>query len=362
MTFFSEADAADIALLFVLNNMNEENNWDKSTKVAEVHTLYNLEGLVTGYTFELMTKGEYSGYITISSRLDEMPIQEYSYESLPVFEEKVQPELLEEIRKDKKDKLIYNGPLEYFVLVDGKHIDMDKKEVKDLTKINKKLQKAKNNVDVEKINRNMKRLIKDSYMGGEYNGQLEGYAISDRFAFMSDRWGSYNWQNSDFLSSYTGLDMNNYGSSNDCVVVAITTVANWYDDHGKPNIPNSTYDIYKDVLVKAKTHGYTPSGGTNPTVIDNIIEDSFRTWGYSVNASNTYAWSYSTFTNEINANRPVLFNIGSGYYAAHTVSVFGYVEYDVANFLQVKDNWTTATRYIHWGSMWNGIGSVTSFR
>ncbi|MEQ6391350.1 hypothetical protein RZN22_18950 [Bacillaceae bacterium S4-13-58] len=314
----------------------------------------------------MKTKGKYSGYITVSSNVDETPIQEYSFESKPIFEEKVQPTLLEKVKKDKTSKnkngkVIYNGPLEYYVEVDGKYIDMDNKEVNNVDKIKKNKAQSNRNNDVAQQNRNLKQLIKDSYMGGDYSGQLDGYAISDRFAFMNDRWGSYTYQGGKSLSSFTGLDMDNYGGSNDCVVVAISTLANWYDSQGKSSIPNSTYDIYSDVLVNAKAHGYTQSNGTDPTVIDNIIEDSFSDWGYNVNASNTYVWSFSTFTNQIDANRPALYNIGSGYYSAHTVSVFGYKEYDRADFLMVKDNWTTSTRYIHWQAMWNEIGSVTTF-
>ena len=111
-----------------------------------------------------------------------------------------------------------------------------------------------------------------------------------------------------------------------------------------------------------KKHGYTTSGGTNPTVIDNIIEDSFKKWGYTVSASNTYVWSFSTFTNQIDSpnSNPVLFNIATGYYGDHTITVIGYAEYDVADFLMVKDNWSTSTRYVHWQQMWNEIGSVTT--
>ncbi|MBN4051079.1 hypothetical protein JYU01_02155, partial [bacterium AH-315-L21] len=144
-----------------------------------------------------------------------------------------------------------------------------------------------------------------------------------------------------------------------CSLVSITTMANWYYKQGLTKIPSTPSDIYDDVLAIAESDGYTPSGGTNPTKIDNIIEDTFSEWGYSVNASNIYVWSFSTFTSEIDANRPLMYNLTTGYYAYHSISVYGYKEYDVADFLMVKDNWSTATRFIHWAQMINEIGSVT---
>ncbi|MFD1956653.1 hypothetical protein ACFSL6_21330 [Paenibacillus thailandensis] len=127
------------------------------------------------------------------------------------------------------------------------------------------------------------------------------------------------------------------------------------------DIPNTASSIYADVLVEAKNHGYTTSSGTPPTNIDNIIEDSFSGWGYGGNATNEYVWGFSTFVNEIDNERPLLYNLGTCYYKNHTVSVFGYKEYDVAKFLMVKDNWSTSTRYIHYQQMINEFGSVTVF-
>jgi hypothetical protein len=57
-----------------------------------------------------------------------------------------------------------------------------------------------------------------------------------------------------------------------------------------------------------------------------------------------------------------MYNLATGYYSNHSISVFGYKKYDVADFLMVKDNWTTSTRYIHWQQMIDEIGSVTKMK
>lgn len=221
-----------------------------------------------------------------------------------------------------------------------------------------KVQRKSVRTDVHNVK--LKEIISDTYMGQEYSGQLEGYAISDHITYMADRYGNYSYESGKSLSGFVGLNMNNYGGNNDCSLVSITAVANWYRSI-YPNIPSSISDIYNDVLEVGKKHGYTTTVGTDPTKIDDIIEDSFKKWGYTIDATNSYILLFNTFKeqiNEPNAN-PLLFNIATGYYASHTVTVIGYRDYDVADFLMVKDNWSTSTRYIHWQQMWNEFGSIT---
>ena len=118
---------------------------------------------------------------------------------------------------------------------------MDKKQVKNVDKIKEDKSQAHRNDEIARKNRNLKQLIKDSYMGAEYEGQIEGYVISDRFAFMRDKWGGYSYEDGKSLSSFYGLDMDNYGGSNDCTIVAITTISNWIaDSKGYSSIPDST--------------------------------------------------------------------------------------------------------------------------
>ena len=100
--YFSEAEAADIALLFVLNNAGKgDNNWSSDTFINEVYVLYDFNNNVTGYTFKLCTNGNYSGYICVSANQDVMPIQEFSFTDLPVFEEKLSADVLAEIEKNE---------------------------------------------------------------------------------------------------------------------------------------------------------------------------------------------------------------------------------------------------------------------
>lgn len=371
-SFFSESEAADIALLFVLKNMDiSGGTWTKKTMISKVYTLYDVDNAITGYSFCLNTNGNESGYICVSANEDEMPIQEFSFSETPVFEESLRNGILSDAtvndffdfnnKNNRNGRIIYNGPLEYFLNSDGKYYDMDGKKVSNKEDI-KKQKKSQNNSFNSKRNSEIKKLIQDSYiyyMGATYDGQISGYVIDDRFDYMIDRYGDYEYEDGNSLSGFPGLDMDNFGDDNDCTLASITAMSYYCYNNGYDDIPSSTSSIYDDVLDIAEAHGYTPENGTNPTVIDNIIEDAFDEWGYDINASNVYIWSFSTFTNEIDNNRPVIFNIATGYYSNHSVSIFGYKEYDVADFLMVKDNWSTSTRYIHFQEIWNDFGSVT---
>ena len=65
--FFNESEAANIALLFVLNNIENENNWSTKTIIDKAYTLYEANGSITAYSFNLSTNGIYCGYIIGSS-------------------------------------------------------------------------------------------------------------------------------------------------------------------------------------------------------------------------------------------------------------------------------------------------------
>lgn len=364
--FFSEAEAADVALLFVYKNIEKSDCcWNMSTCVQSTFPLFDFDNNTVGYTFCLSTNEKPSGYISISADSNCLPVTEYSYADSPIFMENLSDaqnlDCCYNAGEITPAKIIYNGPLEYYFKTQDEYLDMLCKPV-DLSTI-KKLQ-VNDNAEAREYNEKLKQIIAESYATtSNYSGQISGYVISNRITYMNDRYGGYTYEDSGSLSGFVGLNMANYGSSddNDCSLVSITAIANWYRSQ-YTNIPSTTSLIYADVLDIGTTRGYTPSGGTNPTVIDNIIEDAFSRWGYSISSNNTYVWSFNTFKNQIKSpnNNPVLFNIATGYYSNHTITVIGYAEYDVADFLMVKDNWSTSTRYIHWQQMWNEIGSVTT--
>ena len=236
--FFNESEAADIALLFVYKNIEKSDDcWSLSTYIDSVFTLFNFDDTIVGYTFCLNTNNKSSGYITVSASQDYMPIQEYSFTDQPIFVEKMPTEKLlaaygsnryGEANKSASTQIIFNGPLEYYTKTGGNSFNLDG------VIIDPALAKKSaiiSDSEARSLNIKLKEIIAESHTkSGNYNGQLSGYVISDRFAYMNDRYGSYTYENSGSLSGFVGLNMANFGGSNDndCSLVSITAVANWY--------------------------------------------------------------------------------------------------------------------------------------
>lgn len=101
-------------------------------------------------------------------------------------------------------------------------------------------------------------------------------------------------------------------------------------------------------------------------MFNNIFEKVYSKYGYNnARAYNDYVLSENDVFNEIDDNRPLVFNMANGYYSNHSVTVYGYKEYDGPHwysynkeFFKVHDGWTNDSRYIDWDA-WGTFGSFT---
>lgn len=181
--------------------------------------------------------------------------------------------------------------------------------------------------------------------GSIYNSSL---FVNDKYGkgWTGSKWGNLQENMPTFLMK----DLE-YGAGN-CTLTAITRVFRYQriKQGLSGKITGDFYTTYQDVRNIAVKYGFDPNSGTNPTRIDDIINDLAKKYGLNGGGSNTYLWDFSTFTKEIDAGRPVLLNISFGYYADHTVTVVGYSEFkrgnEIRRFLKVYDGWTTSDRYI----------------
>lgn len=361
--FFEEGEAAEIALLFIYENINNQDEWTMETKIKEVYNLYDLDENLTAYTFTLETDGKDSGYITVSGELNQMPIQEFSFIDKPIFEETG----LSRMQKNMPNtKLIYNGPLNYFYSSGEKIYSNETGELEEIDSEDLHASTRKLNNDTIVDNTDLEMLINESIANKQtranYDGQYDGYVISSTTLYLADRYGNYTYKGGKILPNFPGLLQSNFGgkSDNDCTLVSLTAIAKYYNTKGYTKIPSDTSTIYSDILTIAKGYGYTGDSGTFPTKINNIVEDSFSKWGYKPSVSSLYMWSYNTHKNQIDSGNPNIVNTVRGAYANHSVSMVGYNEYDKANFISVKDNWTTSTRSIDFAEYSaNSLGSVT---
>ncbi len=221
-------------------------------------------------------------------------------------------------------------------------------------------------------NNPVNRIDPNGCTDGQITGECGYGGIYDTSAYVNDKykngWVSSNWGTLEpnvpkFLMKDLETDANN------CVLTAITRVFAYYrDNYGKDSIPDDA-TLYSDIKAIAEGYGYSNETGTFPTKINNIINDTFKKYGYEGEGKSIYVWDFNTVKTEIDAGRPLLFNIAFGYYGDHTVSVVGYSEFTRSNgwfretkrFIKVYDGWTQSNRYIDYDLINIGSFSTAKF-
>ncbi len=218
--------------------------------------------------------------------------------------------------------------------------------------------------------------IRSGWATGNNAGQISGQSgyggIYDTFAYVNDKYGS-GWTASSWgtlepnVPSFLMNDLE-YGTNN-CTLTGITRLfAYQRDNNGYTAIPDNV-TLYGDIKAIAEGYGYSGDNGTFPTKINNIINDTLKKYGISGKGSSTYIWDFNTVKKEIDAGRPLLFNIAFGYYGDHTVSVVGYSVFTrgtglfqkTTRFFKVYDGWTRSNRYIDYDLINVGSFSTANF-
>jgi hypothetical protein len=346
----TEQEAGTVAIIFIAGEVNNGSGWTQDTRISKITPLYSEILTPTAYAFELETNGEETGYVIISTLGGVNAIHEFAFSGRPIYYEVA----------DGFDRVYLTAPLEYAVEVKGSVKGIDGRP------IIRQLMKTKfvPNEEARAANKELLIAIKkrgllnlDEWMVG-YAGQISGQSgyggIYDPYAYVNDRYGTgWTLKNSRTISGVPCYLQSNFEPNvANCTLSTLTMIFKYHQAYsGKTNIPSNQNTISNTIKDIAITHGYTPTGGTNPTKIDNIINDTWSHYGYSGYGWSYYTWTYSTFTTQVNNNRPSSINISSGYYASHSVALVGYRTYQKSlnpdkGFLKVHDNWTTAERYI----------------
>jgi len=145
-----------------------------------------------------------------------------------------------------------------------------------------------------------------------------------------------------------------FSGLNNCTVTALARVFAYQRDNGEYcRIPDND-KLYDDIMKIAKDYGYSDESGTPPTKINNIIDELIKLYGYTGSGKSHYISNFSSIVTEIDAGRPLLLNIATGYYENHTVTITGYYKYQRGNglikqtkrFLKVHEGWTSRDAYI----------------
>ncbi|MCI8955657.1 MAG: DNRLRE domain-containing protein [Eubacterium sp.] len=208
-------------------------------------------------------------------------------------------------------------------------------------------------------------LMKKRYSGQESGAYGYG-GITDCRKYLVDRYGGtiklYSCRNLT-MPTFTMREIEN--NAQNCTLVAITRMFKYYLWQGYKKIDSSNSKIYNKVKKVAKNYGYTNKGGTGPTKINNIVDKVADNYGYGKSkCKGIYVlWNFNKeVKKEIDAGRPVIMNIATGYYRNHSVTVCGYniyrkqqtirkiKYYTYYYMITVYDGWTSSFRYIDYNA------------
>lgn len=139
-------------------------------------------------------------------------------------------------------------------------------------------------------------------------------------------------------------------SHNNCTIASLTRVINYYfRDKDK-------FEIYDEVFAIAKKNGYFKKIGTLPVMISHIANIYFKKNKIDIRARGIYLGNfYSHVKDEIDNFRPLVMNLGSGYYKNHSLVISGYSIYKFkgmkVKFLHVYDGWNKTKSYIDYNDL-----------
>ena len=150
-----------------------------------------------------------------------------------------------------------------------------------------------------------------------------------------------------------------------CTLTAITRLFAYYREKEPMRQIPPDAEIYRDVKAIAQKHRYKEKKSGTPFVkINNIAKELLQQYGCHGRSQSVYLWDYHTVVREIDAGRPMLFNIAFGEYENHTVTVTGYAEirrwHEKKRLIEVHDGWSKEPHYIDIKQI--QIGSFTTIR
>jgi hypothetical protein len=146
-----------------------------------------------------------------------------------------------------------------------------------------------------------------------------------------------------------------------CSLTALTSVFLYYARLGYDRLPDRQDYLFRRIRSLAYHRGIylSPLFGTIPFLIDRLAKATWKYYGYpQASAKNRLFWqsgrqARQPVSAELQADRPLLLSLASGYYRKHTVTVYGYERYvseedpsEERIFLLVNDHWTEAARYV----------------
>ncbi|MEE0256879.1 hypothetical protein [Evtepia sp.] len=317
----------------------EDSKWNDDTEISDTVTMYDVDGQVSAYSFELETNGKDAGYIVVSAYRDvESKILEFSDTAEPVYEA---------LDLVKEDTVVYTGGLNYFKKVDaGRLISVDGNVVKS-----------------EEVSTPLQDSRDAMYRAQPQQPLVTTSEIDDPAAWAKSEYGgtftATEWKNAfenycKFRTMDTFSQVNGVNYSNHCGPTAITNlleiVARYRGYSGVPY--NNITQVFSQVAQFGISKGYfindVYTGFDTSTA---YVKECFSL--YSINTSVTNKTiNYNNVKTAINGYNPLFIALQShGIYGSHFVTGYAYTCFtnesgQTASFIKIADGWNSSGRYL----------------
>jgi len=149
-----------------------------------------------------------------------------------------------------------------------------------------------------------------------------------------------------FIEGVPDYCQDQFEGRNDCTPVACADVLGYWDSHGRPEMIDGSNDFAANpagvtaLVDTLKFHLFWSSAGTRIDLIQRGIVNTARDRGYFFNSRNRFKASWSDFTCEIDARRPIVFTLYHPRYGSyHSTAGIGYDDTAGTRLVILHDAW-----------------------
>jgi hypothetical protein len=324
-------------------------------------TYYDLDGIPAAYSFDVIKKEQYIGYIRVSATRKNYPVLEFSKGFTPDKDSDLMTQskdLANSFAKTckmnvGKAKVLYLGATFYyaeFPLTDSESrkqnrviIDLTTPSVIDENPL-------KILIDQSELTRQQQE--KEQEIKVLWNVLDTQMNVSDQGTAIESVTGT-----SGYISGVP-----TYLWQLGCSPTASAMVLGYWDGHGYPNFPQEN-SLIQELATAMRT---TPEGSTWPWDIDDGIDEVCTNHGYSSMDVSDDAWmTFDEVKSEVDAQRPFVISMWSGgtpiggesAYGDHSVACVGYHDY-TEDWVSIHDTWDTQIHNIVYG---NWLGAMATW-
>lgn len=343
--------AVTVAAHFVWGSLDSSENWNDKTAIESVIPLYDVNDNINAYCVNLITEGVQSGYVIVSTNINEPLIQEYSDGTNGLNVELSNENSFSRTISNNSERIYYYGPLSYSTIKYNSTECVSKSTYNNETNNYKEENETyiaylKNTglicADANSKTRGGDVTIRIESIADYLSSQYPGKTFTmDSAGMVTSNVPGYLLNGKGSCSLYGSAAMIRFHLGDSYTVEEIAVKCKTFaEENGYATFENNAWNYYINV-------------GSLAPFINKCIK-AFTTLDVKASSS---LFSWATGTDEIDNNRPILLNIASSeQYDDHTVMAFGWCKYvntssgspNSIRFYAVKDAYVTGTRFVNY--------------